>query len=103
MINLWGPVNAKISIPNRPAFYDAGLGVYVWQPAGGPALSLDFLSGLLDNRITFSRASLATQDDGVSLVDATRALSLNFLSGTLDSRITFSRASLATYDDGVAI
>jgi hypothetical protein len=76
-----------------------------WDEMGtfSTGLSLNFLSGTLDSRVTFSRASLATQDDGVSLADATRALSLNFLSGTLDSRITFSRASLATYDDGVAI
>jgi hypothetical protein len=65
MINLWGPVNAEISIPNRPAFYDAGLGVHVWQPTGssGPALSLDFLSGSLDSRITYSGASQKTMYD----------------------------------------
>ncbi len=61
MIEFRPVANEIIGIPTRPAFYDAGFGPYVLPPSGAtPALNLDFTTGLLDPRITFSRPSNAT-------------------------------------------
>jgi hypothetical protein len=112
-------INARLStayttLPDAMKAFAVNQGFTSWNEMGTfspgvvAALSLPFAtSGTLDSRITFSRTSLATQDDGVSLLDATRTLNLSFSAMTpaafAASGVTFSRASLATYDDGVAV
>jgi hypothetical protein len=64
MTSLFPPFTRRTSFRKQPFFYEAGRGVYM-RGLGGPvaALNLNFLSGTLDPRITFSRPSNATQYD----------------------------------------
>ena len=53
-----------------------GLGVSIWTgggSAGWPSLALDFLSGILDPRIQFTRASTATRVNAAGLLETVAA------------------------------
>lgn len=69
MTSLFPPFNRRSSFRKQPYFYEAGRGVN-YKSTGGPfpTLDLNFLSGTLDPRITFSRASNAMVTDSTGKI-----------------------------------
>lgn len=64
MTSLFPPFNRRASFRKQPYFFEQGRGVFVRSTGQvAPVLNLNFLSGVLDPRITFSRPSLATMYD----------------------------------------
>jgi len=69
MTSLFPPFNRRAPFRKLPYFFEAGRGVY-YKSTGiaSPSLALDFTTGVLDPRITFSRASNATLTDSTGKI-----------------------------------